>query len=374
MLPLSNFSRPSTQRLTQSLIVGQSHDRCSQLIDVSGVNEQRRITIRQHLADLSETTRDNPFSHRHVLKNLRRRSEELATISKRHMRRDEYVASIEQTRHAIVAYCAREDHTPRRDFIFESLLDLTVQAAASYQQKPQRHIERNHFDGRGKLLDTMPWTKRPDKTRHDLIVSNTKLTPSLRPADARSKALHVNAIRIDDDLIRRDAARLEVSSLDVRNDKNTRRSVKVQSLVSLQQIETAHAVPVPAHPNFRTVVFEKQRALRAVRGHNTGPAKPRVPLIDEIGIDLLNQRRRATCENKIVMNLEKCARAAAGLRRNHREAIFRGVETRNEVVADDLHFDAERFESFNNALDVTRSAARLCAWSRRRAEVNNTQT
>ncbi len=59
------------------------------------------------------------------------------------------------------------------------------------------------------------------------------------------------------------SARFEVPPLNFRDHKNTRRGVKVQSLVSFQQIETSDAVPVPSHPNFRTVVFEKQRALRA---------------------------------------------------------------------------------------------------------------
>ena len=71
------------------------------------------------------------------------------------------------------------------------------------------------------------------------------------------KPLDVNTIRVDDDLFRTHATRLQVPSLDFRNDKNTRRGVKVQSLVTLQQIETADAVPMPAHPNFRTIVLEK---------------------------------------------------------------------------------------------------------------------
>src|SRR5829696_7467266 len=136
-------------------------------------------------------------------------------------------------------------------------------------------MRRNRLDRFSKFLNAMPRSKRADKSCDYLIVSNPKLTPRLCATNTRSKALHINAIRIDDDLLRRDAARFEVAALDVRDNKNTRRGVKVQSLVSLQQVEAAHTVPVSAHPDFRAVVLEEQRSLRTVRGHHTGPAKAR---------------------------------------------------------------------------------------------------
>src|SRR4029079_8413592 len=119
------------------------------------------------------------------------------------------------------------------------------------------------------------------------------VAPALVPSDARPKPLDINTIRIDNNLLRRHATRLQVSAFNIGDHKNTRRRVKVQSLVSLQQFETPHAIPVPAHPNFRPVVFEKQRPPRAVRRHHAGPTKPRVSLINEIGIGLLDQWDRA---------------------------------------------------------------------------------
>src|SRR6185369_5618985 len=198
----------------------------------------------------------------------------------------------------------------------------------------------------------MPRSKRPDKTCNNLIIPNSELAPRLHPTNTWPKPLDINTIRIDNNLLRRHTTRLQIPALDIGDDKNTRRSVKVQSLVSLQQFETPDAIPVAAHPNLRAVVLEEQRPLRAIRGHHTGPAKPRVPLINEIGIGLLEQRHRAAREDEVIVNVEKRARAAAGLRWNHSEAIVRGVHAGDEIVADDLHLDTKRFESFNHAFDV----------------------
>src|SRR5689334_1260365 len=135
-----------------------------------------------------------------------------------------------------------------------------MQAPTAHQQKPNPLIHRNQLDRFRKLLNTMPWSKRPDKTRYDLIITNREFTARLHATNTRPKALNINAIRIDYDLLRRNTTPFEIASLNIRDHKNTRRRVKVQSLVSLQQIEAAHAIPVPANPNFRAVVLEKQRS------------------------------------------------------------------------------------------------------------------
>src|SRR5207237_7358649 len=81
-------------------------------------------------------------------------------------------------------------------------------------------------------------------------------------------------------------------------------------------------------------------------------------------------RRRATREYEIVVNIEECARAPGRLRRDDTKTIVR-VDPRDQVVADNVYFNTECIESLNHPFDVTRCAARLRAWSRRRAQINN---
>src|ERR1044071_3798147 len=123
-----------------------------------------------------------------------------------------------------------------------------------------------------------------------------------------------------------------------------------------------------ANPNFGAVVFEQQWALEAICSHHSGPTKPRVSLINKVRIGTLNQRHSTTRKNQVVVNIEKRSRAAAGLRRDNSETIVATIKARNLIVADYPPFHAERFESFNNTLDVTRSATCLCAGSGCRAQ------
>src|SRR5262245_21755548 len=128
----------------------------------------------------------------------------------------------------------------------------------------------------------MPRTKRPHKPGDHFIVFDLKLAPGVYASNTGSKTFRVDPIRINHDLPSVDAAGLEVAALDFRDDKNTRRGVKVQTLVTLQQIEASDAVPMLAHPNFRAVVFEQQRSLNAVRGHHPGPTKSRISLVNKV--------------------------------------------------------------------------------------------
>src|ERR1043166_491771 len=193
----------------------------------------------------------------------------------------------------------------------------------------------------------------------------------LRAAHTRPKPFHVHTVGIDDDLFRVYPTHFEVAALDFRDDKSTRRRVKVQSLVSLQQLEPPDASPMLAPPASGAVVFEQQRPLRAQRSHHSRPTKTRVSLINEIGIGALDARHRAARENKVVVNINKRPRPARRLRRNDLEALVRKTQPCDQIVAEDPHFNTERLESLDHALDVTGSAAGLRAWSRRRAQVNH---
>src|SRR4029079_7018217 len=117
----------------------------------------------------------------------------------------------------------------------------------------------------------MPRTKRPNKPRDHLVIFDPKLAPYINATNAGPKALDINAIRIHHDLLSINTTAFEVAALDFRDDKNTRRSVKVQPLVTLQQLKTADAVPMLANPNFRAVVFKQEGALHTVRSYHSGP-------------------------------------------------------------------------------------------------------
>src|SRR5215213_2248118 len=131
MLPLRNFACASTQTLPQLPRFNKLHDCRRALLNVSRLDQQRRFLIREHLTDLSQAAGDDCFSHRHVFKNLCRRSKELTSIRKRHMRRNEYVTSIEQRRDSIVAHRTREDHLACEGLRLQLLLDFCMQTPAS---------------------------------------------------------------------------------------------------------------------------------------------------------------------------------------------------------------------------------------------------
>src|SRR5688572_5956315 len=286
------------------------------------------------------------------------------------MRRDQDIASVEQRGHLLVWHRVREHHAQRRSFILQKPLHFALQAAATNEQEAHRQLWRHHFYRFSKLKHAVPWSKSTDKAGDDFQITNSVKVAIILVAGPRPKHLGVDAVWIDDDLLWRHTARLEVSPLYFRDDKNTRRRAKVQSFVSLEQIETADVVPVTSDPHFRVVVFEKQRAPGAQCGDDAGPTESRVSLIDEVRSRALDQRNCAACENEVVVNVEKRSRRANSFRWNDRERIFRRIETGDLIVADDLNLGAKLRKPVDNALDVTRSAAGLCSWSRCRAKID----
>jgi hypothetical protein len=131
---------------------------------------------------------------------------------------------------------------------------------------------------------------------------------------------------------------------------------------------------MPAHPNFRTIVFEKKRTLRPPRGDDSCPAKSRITLINKIRIGALDQRHSAAREHEVVVNIKQRSRSSAGLRRYNRETIFCDVQPGNKIIADDMHVNSKRLEPFDNSLDVTCRAARLRAGTGSGPKVNHTQS
>src|ERR1051326_4845368 len=83
MLQLRNLPRPHPQTHSQRIRPDHLDHRSSQFIDIAGLNQQRRLSIDKHFANLAQPARNDAFPHRHVFKNLRRRTEELTAVSER---------------------------------------------------------------------------------------------------------------------------------------------------------------------------------------------------------------------------------------------------------------------------------------------------
>src|SRR5215813_4516161 len=104
----------------------------------------------------------------------------------------------------------------------------------------------------------MPGTKTTDESYHHVIVRNIQISANPPPSYTRLKKIRIHAVRIDNDLARVDAKLFQVVAFNFRDDKNTRCGIEVQTLITLQQIKPTHMVPMPAHPNLRTVVLEEK--------------------------------------------------------------------------------------------------------------------
>src|SRR5215213_9104674 len=188
----------------------------------------------QHFTDLAQATGDDRLAHCHVLEDLCRRTEEIATVSERNVRRDKNIARVQQRRYSLMLDSPREDYPAPVAFRLQQPLNFAVQTTAADDQKAHGHVFRNRLDRAGKFYHTMPRTKRPDKPRDDVATRNPQFAPRVRPgaaANAGPKQLRVNAIRIQNDLLSSDTSRFEVPPFHVRHNKNTRRREKVQSLV-----------------------------------------------------------------------------------------------------------------------------------------------
>src|ERR1043166_8719813 len=196
MLQLRNLPRPHPQTHSQRIRPNHLDHRSSQFIDIPRLNQQRRLSIDKHFANLAQPARNDPFPHRHVLKNLRRRTKELTAVRERHVRRNEYVASIQQPRHTIVTNRATKNHAPPANLTLKLLLDLRMQATTTDQQKSHRQIRRHQPDRRREFLHSVPWSKGPDKSGDNLVLSDRQLTPDFLAANTGPENFNIDTIRI----------------------------------------------------------------------------------------------------------------------------------------------------------------------------------
>src|SRR6266404_3468530 len=153
----------------------------------------------------------------------------------------------------------------------------------------------------------MPWTKCADKTREDFTLRHTQLATNNKPANAGTKLFGIDAVRINHNLFVRNSGAQKVATFHVRNDEDTGRGFQVQMLESRQQRQHFPSIPVPAHPNFRPVVFEEQRPTGAQAGSHSDPAKASITLVDQINRSRLDLWHRARGKNQVVAQVKSRA-------------------------------------------------------------------
>src|SRR2546423_2427591 len=147
MFPGVTFNRSRTRRRSQTLAQltrpSQTDYRISKFADIAGFNQQRCSLVLEHFANLAEAARDYPLGHGHVFEEFRRRAKELGAGIKRHMRRHEQIASVEQLRHPAMSDGAQHHYAIKCAALAQNFLNYSTQCAVANQQKTDRTVARN---------------------------------------------------------------------------------------------------------------------------------------------------------------------------------------------------------------------------------------
>src|SRR5437763_502930 len=134
----------------------------------------------------------------------------------------------------------------------------------------------------------MPRPKSSDKTGQSCIIRNAKFAANRVASNTRAKLFDINSIRIYDDFFWRHARLYKIVSLNFSNHKDAGCRGEIKSLAPREQFAQTQAPPMFRHPNFRPVVFKKQRAARTQAGFDSSPVESAIALIEEVGRLLFN--------------------------------------------------------------------------------------
>src|SRR5436853_5954592 len=86
----------------QRLIFCKPLNRSRQRSGVARLNKQTVLFVDNHIGYLTQPARDDRLCHRHVFEQLCGRAKKLASVTRRNVRRSEYVASVETRRDSLV--------------------------------------------------------------------------------------------------------------------------------------------------------------------------------------------------------------------------------------------------------------------------------
>ena len=108
---------------------------------------------------------------------------------------------------------------------------------------------------------------------------------------------------------------------------------EIQSLRSFQQISKAQSPPMFRHPNFRPVVFKKQRAARTQTGFDSTPVESAIALIDKVRPLPFKLSACSAGKEHSVTQVESGTSQTERIRGDQLSRYFRFINARHTIIA-----------------------------------------
>src|SRR6266567_6378586 len=217
----------------------------------------------------------------------------------------------------------------------------------------------------------MPRSECADETGERFMLGHAKLAPNCGASYAGLKFFRINAIWIDDNFFVRNSAAQQIPPFDCGDHKDSGRHCQIQTLETRQQRDHAGDIPVLSNPNFRPVVFQKERYAGAQARFNSSRGETTIALIDQVDRALFDLSQCARRKNQIVMQIESRAAYPDSLGMNYLQRQLLFVQTRNTIVAYESDFGAQLNRRVHESIDVRRSATCWCAGAGRTPQISH---
>src|SRR6266568_917780 len=179
----------------------------------------------------------------------------------------------------------------------------------------------------------MPRPKSSDKTGQRCIIGNAKFAANRVASNTRAKLFDINSIWIYDNLLGRHARLNKTISLDFSDHKDARSCGEIEPLGPLQQISEAQSPPMFRHPDFRPVVFKKQRAARTQTGFDSTPVESAIALIDKVRPLPFKLSACSAGKEHSVTQVESGTSQTERIRGDQLHRYFRVINARQTIIA-----------------------------------------
>lgn len=184
----------------QAGVVGQAHDGARQGVGVIRGYQQARLVVGQHLGDLAHATGDDWPAHGHVLEELGRRTEELASVGLATVRRDQHIAGSQVLRDVRVRHQAWARDAGAQTMPFDGLVYGGAQWPIADQQPAHVGARRQHQrQCTRERRHAVPGAKGARETDHH-IRAQSELTPHAVAAQVGTVHGGIDAVGVHDDL------------------------------------------------------------------------------------------------------------------------------------------------------------------------------